>query len=141
MTTLDSSSHRTPPIPVPVASGPGLAVALMIIFAGNYHISQGEHGGTGPALITAIGCLILSGILFGIVLPRFATPTTATILGVIAAMSLAAFWSGATPVLAAASLAATSGRNRTRLAGTAQALAGIATAAAVVITVATSHLL
>ncbi|MDX6216559.1 MAG: hypothetical protein QOG99_2143 [Frankiales bacterium] len=139
--TIDSS-HRTLQITAPVAAGIGLALALAIIFAGNYHVSTGENGGIGPALITAIGCLILSGILFGVVLPSSASssPTTATTLGIVAALSIIAFWSGATPVLAAASLAATSGRTRTRAAGTAQALAVIAAAAAVIITLATSHL-
>ena len=84
----------------------GLAIAALVIVAGNRDVKPGENGGTGPALITAVFCLVVAGILFGLVIPRTRrTGRTALILGILAVLSLVAFWSGVTPVIAAAALA------------------------------------
>jgi hypothetical protein len=144
-----TSTHTTTQTPQPrltLAAPPtaavGLALALVIIFASNYHVGKDESGGTGPALVTAIGCLVLTAVLFGVVLPRTRRGTkTAMILGAVAIATIAIFWSGATPVLAAASFAATAGASSTRRGTrTVQVLAGVVTAAAVAITLAQSHL-
>lgn len=78
MTTFDNPLRRTvqPPtlagfaLALPLA----LALALLIVFAGSYHIGKGENGGTGPALITGIGCLAITGILFAWIRPGTPSP-------------------------------------------------------------------
>ena len=139
MTTLDSHLRRTAVQP-PLLAGVGIALALVIVFAGNYHVGNGENGGMGPALITGIGCLVLTGILFALILPRHITPRTAVIVGVLAILSIAAFWSGATPVLAAACLAATANQTPGRGVRVVQGLAVLAAAIALIVTLAQSHL-
>lgn len=139
MTVIASASRRSRA----AIAATGLALALLIIVAGNYHLTKGEHGGTGPALVTLIGCTILTAALFGFVLPRVNQPSRAAlVLGILAVLSLAAFWSGATPVLAAASLAATTGAPATSgTARAAQVVGALAAAVAVAVTLAGSHLL
>lgn len=84
----------------------GLALAAVVIVAGNWDVQPGENGGTGPALVTAAFCLVVAGVLFGLVLPRTRRPgRTALVLGILAVLSVAVFWSGVTPVLGAAALA------------------------------------
>lgn len=118
----------------------GLAVAGIIIFAGNYHLAPGENGGLGPAIITGGGCLLLAALLYGAVLPRTgASNRAAVILGILAVVSLAAFWSGITPVLASAAFAATP-HAATRVARIAQGAGSLAAIVAVVTTLASSHL-
>lgn len=84
----------------------GLVVAGLIVFAGNYDVRKGDNGGTGPGIVTAIICIVLAAALFGHVVPRARNRNrTAIILGAIGFVSIVAFWSGVTPVLAAAALA------------------------------------
>ena len=120
----------------------GFALGILIVVAANYHVQKGENGGTGPALTTAIICLVLAVALFGYVVPRAKNvERTTLILGVVAFVSLAAFWSGVTPVLAAATIAAAARLSApTRKATVGQALAVVATVAALAITLAQSHL-
>ena len=141
MTTVQNREQRFA-LAAPPAAAVGLALAFVIIFAANYDVGKDESGGTGQALVTAIGCLILTGVLFGVVLPRTRRGArTAVILGAIAVVTVVIFWSGATPVLAAASFAATAGASSTgRGTQIVQALAGLATVAAVAVTLAQSHL-
>ena len=141
MATMDTDRRRFALTSPPMAAV-GLALALVIIFAANVNVGKDDSGGTGPALVTAIGCLVLTGVLFGIVLPRSRRSTlTAVILGAISIVTIAIFWSGATPVLAAASIAATMGTSETgRGTRAVQLPAAIATVAAVTITLAQSRL-
>lgn len=120
----------------------GLALAGLVIFAGNYDVQPGENGGTGPAIVTAVICVVLAAVLFGYVVPRARNhDRIAFVLGLVGFVSLAAFWSGVTPVLAAAALAvAPRSASPDRKASVGQALAGFATVAAVVVTLAQSHL-
>ena len=120
----------------------GLALAGVIIFAGNYRVPHGENGGLGPAIITAIACLLVTAILYSAVLPRTrASARAAVILGVLAALSLAVFWSGVTPVLAGAALtASTIDADASRGTRVAQIAGGVATIVAVAATLASSHL-
>ena len=84
----------------------GLALAAVVIVAGNWDVQPGENGGTGPAVVTAAFCLVVAGVLFGLVVPRTRRPgRTALVLGILAVLSLAVFWSGVTPVITAAALA------------------------------------
>ena len=101
----------------------------------------GENGGPGPAVVTAILCTVLSAGRFG-VLARRGRPTqrAAGVLGVVAVLSLPVFWSGITPVLAAANLAVTSGSEGLgKAAATTRILAVIAALAAIAVTAAGSH--
>jgi hypothetical protein len=83
----------------------GLLVGLVIVFLGNYHVDKGENGGTGPGIVTAIICVVLAAVLFGYVVPRAQNlERTTIILSALAIVSIVAFWSGVTPILAAAAL-------------------------------------
>jgi hypothetical protein len=112
-------------------------LAAIIILVGNTNLEPGENGGTGPAVITAVICLVLAAVLFLFVVPRARnTDRTALILGVAALLSIAVFWSGATPVLAAAAVAvARRAPAATRAALAGQILGALATLVALVGTV------
>ncbi|HEY7622630.1 MAG TPA: hypothetical protein VH834_22855 [Solirubrobacteraceae bacterium] len=142
MSNLEGALTR-PRIAAPTLGIIGLVVALVIVFAGNYHVESGENGGTGPAIITGVVCLALTLALFGYVVPRATNlDRTALILAIVAVVSVLVFWSGVTPVLTAAALAV-SGRAPVappRRVVAAEALAAVATLAAVIITLSQSHL-
>lgn len=141
--TSTTSESRTTRVTSQTAAVAGLALAGLIIFAGNHHVAAGENGGLGPALITGIGCLLVTAVLYRLVLPRTrASNRTAIVLATLCVLSLAVFWSGLTPVLTAAALAATSNAAQvSRAARIAQAAAGLATALALAVSLASSHLL
>jgi drug/metabolite transporter (DMT)-like permease len=119
-----------------------LVVAGLIIFAGNYDVRKGENGGTTPAIGTAIICVVLAAVLFGYVVPRARNVNrTAVILGVVGFVSLVAFWSGVTPVLAAAAIAVAPPTTESpRSTKVAQGAAAAAAVAALVVTLTQSHL-
>lgn len=108
----------------------GLAVGLGIVVIGNVNVQPGENGGTWPGISTGALCILVTVGLFVGLLPRLRHPERATIiLGALAFASVAAFWSGLTPVLAAAAAAA---RTRAQAPGrTARVLAGLAGVGAV----------
>lgn len=140
--TTATTELRRPRLAAQTTAVGGLAIAGIVIFAGNYHIARGENGGLGPAVITAVGCLLLTAVLYGAVLPRTrASRRAASLLGALAVLSLVAFWSGITPVLAGAALATTSDdfdvSRRTRIA---QLAGAVATIVAVAVTLASSNL-
>lgn len=84
----------------------GLVLAVIIIIAANVNLPKGETGGTADGLSTAILCVALTAVLFGAIVPRITRIGGTTLaLGVASVVSLAAFWSGITPVLAAATFA------------------------------------
>lgn len=142
MSTYSGASTRRA-LSAPALAGIALIAAFVIVFAGNYHVQSGENGGTGPAIITGAICLALAVGLFGFVVPRATNlDRTAFILAVIGVISVVVFWSGVTPVLAAASLAVTS-RGETppsRKVQIAEALAVLASLAALIVTLGQSHL-
>jgi hypothetical protein len=92
--------------------------------------------------VVAVICVVLAAALFGYVVPRARNSNrTALILRVVAFVSLLAFWSGITPLLAAAALAvAPPATQPDRRAKVAQGVAIAASLAAVVVTLAQSHL-
>lgn len=120
----------------------GLTLAAVVIVAGNYHVAPGENGGTGPAIFTAILCVLLTAAVFGVVVPRVRRLERSTlVLGILAVVSLAAFWSGITPVLATSAFAvAARGSDLDRKAAIGQAMAAGAALLAVGWTLANSHL-
>lgn len=125
-----------------VLGGAAFVLAILIVVAANWDVRKGENGGTGPALVTAIICLLLAAALFGFVVPRASNvERTTLILGIVAFVSIAVFWSGITPVLAAASVATAARLSApSRKALIAQVLGVVATVAALAITLAQTHL-
>jgi hypothetical protein len=141
VTATGSALARPTPQPVTFAAA-GLALALVVIVAGNYHLAKGENGGTGAAISTAVLCAVVTAALFGLLVPRARRlEQTTLILGVLSVLSLLAFWSGITPVLAATTFAvAARGTDLGKRAATGQALAAAAALLAVGWTLANSHL-
>jgi hypothetical protein len=142
MSTFSGATSR-PRITAPTLGLVALVVALVIVFAGNYHVPSGENGGTGPGIVTGIICLALAAGLFGYVVPRAVNvDRTALVLAVLGIVSIVVFWSGVTPLFAAAALAV-AGRDDTPTTGKvriATALALLASVAALAVTLAQSHL-
>jgi hypothetical protein len=120
----------------------GLAVAAIVVFAGNYHVPAGENGGPSEGVATGVICILAAFLLFGVVLPRVHNPDrSALVLGIITVLSLTVFWSGLTPVLTAATLAAANKTQTPRLRTTVIRWVAVgATVATVAWTLANSHL-
>ena len=142
MTTTTTSRPATAGPRTIAYAGGGLAAAAAVIVAGNTNLPKGESGGLGPALVTAVACLVAGGLLFGVVLPRVRRIERTTIVcGALSVASLLVFWSGLTPVLAAATLAiADRGAQPRGAAKTLRALAVVAGLLALGWTFANSHL-
>ena len=141
MSTFSGAPSR-PRIAAPTVGLVALAVALVIVFAGNYHVPSGDNGGTGPGIVTGIICVLLAAGLFGYVVPRAKNvQRTALVLGVLGVVSILAFWSGVTPVFAGAALAVAARSENGVSRGTqiAVGLAGVASVVALVVTLAQSH--
>lgn len=141
--TTTTTSRTAPSRPRTMAFGAGgLVASAALIVAGNANVPKGEAGGTGPALVTGVGCLVVSAILFGFVVPRAQRIDRNTIvLGALSVASLALFWSGVTPVLTAATLAiADRGAPPRGAAKTLRVLAVVASLLALGWTFANSHL-
>jgi len=138
-----AAALRRPRLAAPTLGMIGLVLALIIVFAGNYHVQSGENGGTGPGIATGAICLVLALALFGYVVPRARNLNrTALILAGLAVVSVLVFWSGVTPVLTSAALAVT-GRDVVdppRKVVVLEALALLATVAALIVTLSQSHL-
>ncbi len=84
-----------------VAAAALTAVALAVA---NF-VGDGENGGGPEYAITLGGSLLLAIVLFGWVIPRTDRPArTGLIVGVLAILSLAAFWSGLPYVLGPAAI-------------------------------------
>ncbi len=140
--TATTTTPKRPTPKAPTLAGAGLALAVIVVVAGNYQVAKGEHGGTGPAVSTAVLCTVVTAAMFGLLVPRVRRVERATlILGILTVISLVVFWSGVTPVLAATTLAvAARGTALGKKAATAQTLAVAAALIAVGWTLATSHL-
>jgi hypothetical protein len=133
--------RRLDALPTATAAAAGISGALLIVFVANYRVPAGQNGGTGPGVITGLGCLALAGLLFGLVLPRLRNSDGATlVLAALAVISVVAFWSGATPVLAAAAAATNSRAPAPRRVQLARLLAATSACVAIVAALATSHL-
>jgi hypothetical protein len=140
--TATTTAPKGPTSKVPTLAAAGLALAIIVIVAGNYHVAKGESGGTGPAISTAVLCTVVTAAMFGLLVPRVRRiERTTLILGILTVISLVTFWSGVTPVLAATTLAvAARGTARAKKAAPGQALAVVAALLAVGWTLANSHL-
>jgi hypothetical protein len=142
MSVTTTAAPTTPRLKPAAVGATGFVLAMVIIVAGNYNVPKGENGGTGPAISTAVLSAAVAAVLFGWLVPRVRKPVRATIfLGVVTVVSLAAFWSGITPVLAAATVAvANSSAEPSKGTRTMRLLAVAAGLLAVGWTLATSHL-
>ena len=92
-----------------------LAATLALLLTVNF-TGDGENGGTGPFVVTAIVAGAIGLFLFGWYAPRAERPVRAGIAaGVLGLLALPAFWSGLPLVLGAAAAALGAGaRERTR---------------------------
>jgi hypothetical protein len=140
--TAAISTPERPTPKAPALAAAGLALAIVVIVAGNYHVPKGENGGTGPAISTAVLCAVVTAAMFGLLVPRARRfERTTLMLGIVTVISLLAFWSGITPVLAATTFAvAARGTDFGKKSATGQALAVAAALLAVGWTLANSHL-
>lgn len=112
-----------------------------VIFAGNTDLKKGDNGGLGPAIFSAVVVLVAAALLWFVVLPRVTNENrTVVIAWVLAILSIAVFWLGITPLLAAAAVALAA--NAHRLAKPAlvlEVLAVLAAAASIVVSIAESR--
>lgn len=140
--TATTSAPTRPTPKTPALAAAGLALAIVVVIAGNYHVAKGENGGTGPAISTAILCAVVTAAMFGLLVPRARRfERTTLILGIFSVLSLVVFWSGITPVLAATTFAvAARGTALGKKAAAGQALAAAAGLLALGWTLANSHL-
>lgn len=91
-------------------TGIGLAAAALttvaLAVANFVGTEPGDNGGGGEYAVTLGGSLLLAFALFGWVIPRTDRPARAgLIVGLLAILSLAAFWSGLPYVLGPAAIA------------------------------------
>lgn len=119
----------------------GGALAAVVIVAGNVNVPKGETGGTSEGISTGVFCAVVAAVLFGLVIPRVRNQRRAAfILGILSVLSVAVFWSGVTPILAAATFAvAISDESSDRRTTVMRWLAGIVTLLVVGWTLANSH--
>jgi hypothetical protein len=114
----------------------GLVLALVVVVVGNTNLSDGESGGLWPGIVTGVGCAVLAAILYWFVRNRWHGSVRATlVLGILAVLTLAVFWSGAPLVLAGATWAAADGTPaKSRAVLTARVLSALAAVLALVVT-------
>lgn len=140
-TTAPASPARSLP-GLPTLVGIGVALGGVVIFAGNYNVAKGENGGLQPALVTAAILVALAAVLTFVVVPRVRNVNrTVVILSVAAIVTIAAFWAGVTPLLAATAVGVGAGAPQlNKSARILQRVAVVAAVATVVFTLAQSHL-
>jgi len=88
-------------------TGIGVAAAALsaIALAAANFVGTGDNGGGAEYAVTLGGSLLLALALFGWVIPRTDRPArTGLIVGLLAMLSLAAFWSGLPYVLGPAAI-------------------------------------
>ena len=121
--------------------GIGIVLGGLVIFAGNTDLKKGDNGGLGPAIGSAVIVVVAAAVLWFVVLPRVKNVNrTVVILSVLAILSLAVFWLGITPLLAAASVVvAAKATQVTKPALVLQVISVVVAAATVVISIAQSR--
>ena len=119
----------------------GIVAAAVVIVLGNYNVQPGENGGVDAGISTAVMCAIAAALIFGLVLPRVHTGhRAAVVFGVLTILTVPIFWSGVTPILAAATWGANDARPAGRGVVVLRWVALGLAALTVVVAVATSHL-
>ena len=101
------------------------AVIADILF--NINVDKGENGGTGPMIGVGIALVVLGFILYFWAFPRFSdSAKSALVVGIIAVVSLAVFWSALPLLLAPAAFGYGLRASTATAARVGMALAGIA---------------
>jgi len=81
----------------------GVVAAVIADVLYNVNVKKGDNGGTGPMIGVGLILIILAAVLYLVVFPRFTNAARAALVtGIISVVLLAAFWSGATLLVAAA---------------------------------------
>jgi hypothetical protein len=83
------------------ALGVGLVLAVIAIILANTNVGDGENGGTGPMVGTLIFIIVVAALMYFLLLPRASSATVGIVIGVIAVVTVAAYWSGLPFVLGA----------------------------------------
>jgi hypothetical protein len=119
----------------------GVGLGGFVIFAGNTDLKKGDNGGVGPAIVSAVVVLVVAALFWFVVLPKVKNvDRTVVIVSVLAILSIAVFWLGITPLLAAAAVAiAAKARRLAKPALVLEVLAVIAAVASIVVSVAQSR--
>jgi hypothetical protein len=104
-----------------------IVAALIADILFNTNIEKGEEGGTGPMIGVGIALVVLGVILYLWVFPRFGdSAKAALVVGIIAVVSLAVFWSALPLLLAPAAFGYGLRASTATAARVGMALAGIA---------------
>jgi hypothetical protein len=124
-----------------VLLGIGVVLGGFVIFAGNTDLQKGDNGGLVPAIFSAVLLLVVAALFWFVVLPRVKNVgRTVIITSVVAILSIAVFWLGITPLLAAAAVAVAGKASRLpKAALVLEVLAVIAAVATIVVSVAQSR--
>lgn len=83
------------------ALGVGLLLAAIAIIVGNTNVQEGENGGTGAMIGTLIFIAVVTALIYFLLLPRVNSATVGIVVGVIAVVTVVAYWSGLPFVLGA----------------------------------------
>ena len=87
------------------AIGLGAAILAAVALAAANFTGDGENGGAGPYAVTLAVSLLVAFALFGWAIPRMERPGRAgVIVGVVAVLSVAAYWLGLPYVLGPAAI-------------------------------------
>jgi hypothetical protein len=81
--------------------GVGLVIAAIAIIMGNTNIEEGENGGTGAMIGTLAFIAVVTALIYFLLLPRVNSATVGVVVGVIALITVVAYWSGLPFVLGA----------------------------------------
>jgi hypothetical protein len=105
----------------------GLIAALVADVLFNIEVKKGDNGGTGPMLGVGAILIVLAVILYTAVFPRFANRAKASLVtGIISVLLLAAFWSAAPLLIAAAAFGYGLSARSSTMARVGMGLAGLA---------------
>ncbi|MGZ4591914.1 MAG: hypothetical protein ACXV2I_14115 [Actinomycetes bacterium] len=96
VSTSAPASHDAAP-----ALGVGLLLAAVAIILANTNVQEGENGGTGAMIGTLIFIGVVAALIYFLLLPRVSSATVAVAVGVIAVVTVVAYWSGLPFVLGA----------------------------------------
>lgn len=121
--TMDNETHTGWPMFAAMGAGFALVLTAIGTFTDVNGNDTGQHDSFGQYLIVVGIIAAATAIVFGLV-ARKPSPTKALVLGILAVVTLVAFWAGLPPVFAAGALACALGSPR--LTGAAKAGVGLA---------------
>ena len=81
--------------------GAGLLLAAVAIIIANTNVGEGENGGTGAMIGTLIFIAVVTALIYFLLLPRASSATVGIVIGVLAVITVIAYWSGLPFVLGA----------------------------------------